>query len=232
MYYNPDLYSPFTMMFRLAIALSLARIGTASQVENTWQKAEAVLTQVKEKMSHVQEHAQEVAAELTTRKEEELQKLNESEAALKKTEASAAQGEMQAEEEAAAVEKERDELESSFLQTGIDSSFLEIPPALAKFPKVSEDMKALHQAEEVYNEKMRILHQKDEELLAMANKDFSDSHQAVAMMGHLRSQQTKRKPVSSFVQKDEMPEAFKRILKAEEDLKAVAAGIARDFHLA
>ena len=221
------------MIMRLATALSLAVIGAGSTVEETWKKADDTLKKVEAKLVDVQEHANDVAAKLAEDAKEEEKSVAASEEDVKRTSELAKEDEEQVKADTKTVANKRAELESSFLQSA-DSSFLEIPEALAKFPKVAEDMKALHDAEQIYNDKMRILHQKDEELLAMANKDFSESRQAVALMGNLRSQQKpkRRKPVTSFVQKDEMPEAFQRILKAEADLQSVNAQIAKDFHLA
>lgn len=216
------------MLFRLASLAVLSNCVLAS-VDETWKKADAAIEQVQKKFADIKEHAQEVEKSIAEDKKMEATKVSESEAELKRSEAAVRESEKVLEENAKEALVKQKEIDSSFLQMP-ESSFMEIPDSLAKFPKVAEDMEKLKEAEKVYNDKMKALHQQDDELLAMANKDFEDSRKSAELMGNLRTQH--RKEASSFIQKDDLPAAFQRILQAEADLQKVNQQIAHDFNLA
>lgn len=245
------------MFLRLTIALSLALFSSAGSVEDTWNKADIALNEVQKKFAEVKEHAKQVEEEVMEDSKKETESVAEAESKTEESAMTAEESKAELESEKSKVEAEiearKKDLDSSFLE-GMDSSFLEIPESFAKFPQVAEDLKQLKEAEQVYKDKMSLLHQKDDELLQMANKDFEDSHKTAALMGSLRLLHEKKKKGSSFmeiseepsekktetekpnlrssfVQKDEMPAAFQRILKAEEALRAVNEKLARDFHL-
>jgi hypothetical protein len=244
------------MFLRLTIALSLALLSSASSVEDTWNKADIALYEVQKKFAEVKEHAKQVEEEVMEGSKKETESVAEAESKKEENAMAAEESKAELESEKSKVEAEiearKKDLDSSFLE-GMDSSFLEIPESFAKFPQVAEDLKQLKEAEQVYKDKMLLLHQKDDELLAMANKDFDESHKTAALMGSLRLLHEKKKNPSfmelneepsekqtetekpnlrsSFVQKDEMPVAFQRILKAEEALRAVNDKLAREFHL-
>ena len=220
------------MFVRLTIALSLALCVSSSTVAENWKKADAVLEGVQKKFADIKEHAKEVENGMIGEEKREEESLTRSENQLKESAVALEESKTKLASEKAAIENKKTELESSFLESS-DSSFFEIPESFSRFPKVTEDLQKLKEAEKVYKDKMMLLHQKDDELLQMANKDFSDSHKAAGLIGHFRSENSKnlRRP-SSFIEQDEMPAAFQRILKAEDALRAVNDKLARDFHLA
>jgi hypothetical protein len=217
------------MLFRLASLGILCNCVVAS-VDETWKKADAAIEQVQKKFADIKEHAQEVEKSIEEDKKEEATRVSQSEEEVKRSKAIEIESEKVLEENAKKALVKQKEIDSSFLQLP-ESSFMELPDSLEKFPKVAEDMERLKEAEKVYNQKMKALHQQDDELLAMANKDFEDSRKSAELIGNLRAQH--RKEATSFVQKDDdLPAAFQRILQAEADLQKVNQQIARDFNLA
>jgi Mg2+ and Co2+ transporter CorA len=209
------------MMFRLASSF-LFVIGARASVQETWEKADLTLEQAKKRFAEVRKHSEEVA-----QKEQEV---------LEKTKKDLAASIATADKAAAKLRADEEKLSPPTVQSpksaaSIDSSLLELPDVLAKLPGVSEDMKRVHEAEKVYREKMRLLKQKDDELMALARGNYEDARKASSMVDTLRSE-TSHIRGSSFIQKDDhMAPYFARIVAAEEGLKATAKKIAKDFNL-
>ena len=221
------------MFVRLTIALSFVLSVSASVASEKWKKADAALEHIQRKFADIKEHAKEVEDGLLTDEKQEGESLARTETEVHESAVALEESKSKLESEETALDNKKDAIEASFLESA-DSSLLEIPESFSKFPKVSDDLAKLKEAEKVYKDKMMLLHQKDDELLQMANKDFADSHKAAASIGHFRGSGNGRNvhSPSSFVQQDEMPVAFQRILKAEDALRAVNDKLARDFHLA
>jgi uncharacterized protein YihD (DUF1040 family) len=199
------------MLLKL-VPLSVAVGAFAATPDELWKKAEAEVQQVEKRFADIKSHAQDVGAGLEEAKEQ----------ALESARPSLKQGSV--------PETVSTSAKSAFAQLS-DSSFLEIPESLAKFPKVAEDLEQLKEAEAVYNAKMKALHEQDDALLALANKDFEDSSKAAGMIGNLRRQHERRHGASSFIETGALPDAFQRVLKAEADLEAANDKLAREFHL-
>ena len=196
-------------------------LGVNASAQQTWEKADLTLEETKKKFAEVRKHSEEVAE-----KEQEI---------LEKTKRDLAESISTADRAAAKLKAEEANISPPIAgdqkMPTMDSSFLELPDVLAKLPGVAEDMKRVHQAEKVYQEKMRLLKEKDDELMALARGNYEDARKASSMVDTLRSQ-TSHIRGSSFMQKDDhMAPYFARILAAEEGLKAAGKKIAQDFNL-
>ena len=211
-----------SMLFKVTSAFVLLACASAS-ADETWRKADARMEAMRKSFAEVRDHAHKVvedeqrammAAEASEKKSEEA--LENSESDLEKSEAKLAQSKARV----------------STPTKMEESSFLEIPDSLSKYPKVAEDMKKVRDAERVYKDKMKALHEKDSELMALAKQDFADSKSALNLMGNLRTQRKHRASGSSFVETQELPPAFARILKAEAELKKVNDDLAKEFNFA
>ena len=208
------------MLLRLTSSAVLAATAIGSVAE-TWQKADATLEQTKEKFSVVHKHADAVAAEEARILASSKQALAASADELKRS--------------ADAYKASEDSLVAPPAATAVEpvlaeSSFLEIPEGFAKFPGVADDMKKVREAERVYKEKMQKLHEKDDELMALARSSFQDSKSAASLVNTLRAETNHVRGSSSFLQTGKVNPAFERILKAEDALRAVNKQLAKDFN--
>ena len=207
-------------MYRIVFA-SILLTSTLSSVSDTWKRTNAALEVVNDKFAEVRNRADAAievekktlldakrAAEQSAEVLEHLgEPIRDPEASLK-------------EEEAAVTKLKSDDTDSS--------SFLEIPDELKKFPGVEADMKRAQEAELVFKEKMKNLHEKDEELMAFARSNFASSRDAVKLIGHLRSRPA---PHSSFLEGFKLPPAFAKVREAQEELRQVNEKLKKQFHL-
>ena len=210
------------MFFKLTSAFAVIACANSS-AEETWMKADARMDAMRKSFAEIRDHAHKV--------------VEDEQRAMAKAEADAAQSESELKKSESALVMNEEDLAKTEAKLSVpvkveeSSSFMEISDVLSKYPKVAEDMKQVREAERVYKEKMQALHDKDAELMSLAKKDFEDSKNAVHMMGNLRTQR-KHRGASSFVQMEELPPAFARVLKAEAELKKVNDDLAKEFNFA
>ena len=194
------------------------------EVKTVWDEAQAKMKTVDATLSEVRQHTEEAVKRESKDVEETRRHLHESADQLQKSALAFREAEAKLQEpvdprgEAAVL--------SSFLQ-GDDSSFLELPESLMQFPGVAEDMKKVKAAEENFKEKMKKLHEKDDELMALAKKDFAEGRKAINQIGHLRRDKS-QPPAASFLEKKIMS-PLDRVLEAEKKLKEVNDKLGRDF---
>ena len=191
-----------------------------STVSKVWDKTHSVLQSADESLSEVKEHAEEAIKRESKDVEDSRRHLHESADELEKSAAAFREAEKKLQEPV----DPRGSTASSFLQ-GEDSSFLELPDSLMQFPGVAEDMKKVKAAEANFKEKMQKLHEKDDELMALAKKDFAEGRKAIDQVGHLRRE--KAHPVSFLEKKIMSP--LDRVLEAEKKLKEVNDKLGKDF---
>jgi len=212
------------MLLKVSAILASACYASSGEadVRNVWDQAQATIKSADATLSDVREHTEEAVRRESKDVEESRRHLHESADELKKSAQAFKEAEAKLQEpvdpraEAGAV--------SSFLQ-GDDSSFLELPASLMQFPGVVEDMKKVKAAEENFKEKMHKLHEKDDELMALAKKDFAEGRKAINQIGHLRKDKTKP---ASFLEKKIMS-PLDRVLEAEKKLKEVNDKLGKDF---
>jgi hypothetical protein len=210
------------MLLKVSAVLASACYASSGEVDirNVWDQARATIKSADATLSDVREHTEEAVRRESKDVEESRRHLHESADDLQKSAQAFKEAEAKLQEpidprgEAGAV--------SSFLQ-GDDSSFLELPASLMQFPGVSDDMKKVKAAEENFKEKMHKLHEKDDELMALAKKDFADGRKAINQIGHLRKPQP-----ASFLEKKIMS-PLDRVLEAEKKLKEVNDKLGKDF---
>lgn len=210
------------MLFKLPAFVIGACYATVSDsiVGKVWEKANSVLQSADESLNEVKEHAEEAVKRESKDVEDSRKHLHESADALEKSAAAFREAEAKLQEPV----DPRGETASSFFQ-GEDSSFMELPASLMQFPGVAEDMKKVKAAEANFKEKMQKLHEKDDELMALAKKDFAEGRKAIDQIGHLRRE--KAQPVS-FIEKKIMS-PLDRVLEAEKKLKEVNDKLGKDF---
>lgn len=202
------------------VLASFSRAVSGGSVEGTWKEADKLIEQSQEKLAEVHEHANEAAAE-----EQQV-----ADAARKAMHDSADNLKVSIDELEAAKAKLTSPSATEREPTSLgDSSFLELPESLAQFPGVADDMKKVRAAEKVYEEKMNLLHQKDDELLKMAQADFQEARDVGSMVGNLRSQTKSGHRGSSFLEKHSGT-PFQQVLDAEASLKAVNDKLAKEFN--
>lgn len=211
------------MMKFAAFAIStLSVVSARDVVSETWDKAGSVLANAEETLSEVRKHAEEAAAREAEEVTAAKKSMRDSEKELEKS----AQAFKDAEEKL---------MESSQESTGekvpeASSSFIEFPDSFRQFPGVKEDMEAVKKAEKRFKETMSKLRSQDDDLMKMARQNFADAGKVISKIGGLHS----GSPGSLLEEKrsSSMPESFRKVLEAEENLKKINDGIAKEFHLA
>lgn len=213
-FYELDSYCSIEKMYRFVVAAALV-VNSRGSVEETWKRTDAALQDVNAKFTEVRKRADEAVAE-------EKKVLKDAKIAAEKSEQVL---EHLGEPEKVSEENLRD-LPVDKVKFEPESSFLEIPDDLKKFPGVEEDMKRAQEAERLFKEKMHNLHEKDEELMAFARTNFAASHNAVKQIGHLRAG-----GMSSFLQGYQLPPAFAKVREAQEELRKMNENLKKQFHL-
>ena len=189
------------------------------EVKNVWDQAQSTIRDTEQTLGEVREHTEEAVRRESKDVEDSRRHLHESADELQKSAAAFREAESKLQEP---VDPRTGTTESSFLQN-TDSSFLEFPESLMQFPGVAEDMRKVKAAEEKFKEKMQKLHEKDDELMALAKKDFTEGRKAMNEIGHFRKNQP-----ASFLEK-KITSPIDRVVEAEMKLKEINDKLGKDF---
>jgi hypothetical protein len=197
-------------------------VTAQQEVQAVWNKANAAVHSADETFAEIRERTQAIVEKESQEVESARRHVHETADALEKS----AEEFKEAEKhllEPVDPRSSGNEAVSSFLES------MELPASLMQFPEVAADMEKVRAAEKDFQEKMKKLHQKDDDLMELARKDFSEGRKAISKIGHLRSSSTARKP-SSFIEtgkKNLSP--LDKVLVAEERLKEVNDKLGREF---
>ena len=209
------------MIYRLATSVAFVSLMQCS-VEDTWKRTDAALQEVNAKFAEVRKRADEVVSDEEKTLEDAKLAAKNSEEVLEHL------GEPIVDPEES-VKKDELEMDKANFDN-IESSFLELPDELKKFPGVAADMKRAQEAEHLFKEKMQALRSKDEELMKFARSNFANSHDSVKLIGHLRSRPHSNHG-SSFLEGYKLPPAFAKVKEAEEELRKVNEKLKVQFNL-
>jgi uncharacterized phage infection (PIP) family protein YhgE len=200
-----------------AIAIgALGYVSARDVVAETWERASSTLADAEETLSEVRKHAAEAAVHESEEVAAAKRSMHDSEKELEKS----AEAFREAEEKLMASK------DTPADKATIEASFMELPDSFSQFPGVKEDMAAVKSAEKTFKAKMEQLRNQDNDLMKMARQNFAEAGQVAGKIGHLRSS-----PIS-FIEQGSMPESFKKVLEAEDNLKKINDELAKEFHLA
>jgi len=214
------------MLFRFA-AVTFGLVGVASaqqEVQAVWNKATDAVNAAEDTFSQIRKRTEEVVSKESQEVESARKHLHETAHALEKS------AEQFREAESHLVEPvdpraPADKDASSFLE-----STMELPASLMQFPEVAADMEKVRAAEKDFQEKMKKLHQKDDDLMELARKDFAEGRKAISQIGHLRSNKKVNKHGSSFLETGKkVLTPLDKVLLAEEKLKEANSKLGKDF---
>ena len=214
------------MLLKLSAVFATACYASSvdTEVSGVWDQAKTAMKSVDATLNEVREHTEEAVKHESKDVELSRKHLHESADQLQKSAEAFREAEAKLQEPV--DPRDHAEMISSFLQ-GDDSSFLELPESLMQFPGVAEDMKKVKAAEENFREKMKKLHEKDDELMALAKKDFAEGRKAMSQIGHLRRGGKQAQPASLLEKKIMSP--LDRVLEAEKKLQEVNDKLGKDF---